>query len=55
MLKEIKEYEPGVALPHIEFQLINQEEMMEIEKSPFGKYHNNYWRQESSIDAKSSR
>lgn len=50
---KIKECEPEPALPRREFQLINTAEIMEIEKSPFGKYHINYYRQESSIDAKS--
>lgn len=36
-----------------DFQLINIERIMEIEKSPFGKYHGNVsYRQESSMDAK---
>lgn len=34
-------------------KLINGERTMEIEKSPFGKYHGNVsYRQESSMDAK---
>lgn len=55
MLTKIKECEPETGLPHRELQLsiIHTEEMMEIKKSPFGKYYINYWRQESLIDAKS--
>lgn len=37
----------------VQYQLINIQRIMEVEKSPFGKYHSTAgYRQKSSMDAK---